>query len=193
MLPVIIRLVTNGGAIRFYSDDNTGTNPNVTFESNGNVGLGTASPTDRLTIAGNAVPTLDNAFTCGKSGQRWSAVWAANGTIQTSDVRMKENIQPLQYGLNEVMKLNPVSYNWIAKPQQGIKVGLIAQEVQSVLNELVVVGDDENKTLGINYAEFVPVLVNAIKEQQKQMDVLKKENAEIKKQLSKILQFLKNK
>lgn len=188
-----IRLVTNGGAIRFYSDDNTGTNPNVTFESNGNVGLGTASPTDRLTIAGNAVPTLDNAFTCGKSGQRWSAVWSANGTIQTSDARMKENIQPLQYGLKEVLRLRPVSYNWISKPLQGIKVGFIAQEVQSVLNELVVLGDDENKTLGINYAEFVPVLVNAIKEQQNQMEVLKKENVEMKKQLNEILKLLKNK
>lgn len=119
-------------------------------------------------------PSSDNNYLLGKSGARWSAVWSANGTIQTSDIRTKKNIRPLQYGLAEVLKLHPVTYQWKNEVNGNNKVGLVAQEVQGLIPE-VVAGDAARETLGMNYAELVPVLIKAIQEQQLQIEALKKE------------------
>jgi hypothetical protein len=61
---------------------------------------------------GNFYPGVDNAGSNGKSGFRWSAVWAANGTIQTSDPRTKTDIQDSPLGLDFINKLRPVSYKF---------------------------------------------------------------------------------
>ncbi|MGF2412678.1 tail fiber domain-containing protein [Ferruginibacter sp.] len=124
-------------------------------------------------FGGEIIPDADNSRSCGSSARRWSAVYAANGTIQTSDFRMKKNIHDLPYGLKEVMQLKPVAYNW-KDNSGGNKIGLIAQEVRKIVPE-VVLGDEAKENLGMNYAEMVPVLINAIKEQQQQIDALKKE------------------
>ena len=132
----------------------------------GKVGIGATSPTEKLTVAGHVAPDTDGVYTSGTSGLKWSAVWATNGTIQTSDRRLKENIEDSPYGLDEVMDMRPVSYTWIDRPDQGRKIGLIAQEMQPIVSEVVQVGDDERNTLGLNYSDIVPVLIKAIQEQQ---------------------------
>jgi hypothetical protein len=91
-------------------------------------------------------------------------VYAANGTIQTSDQRLKSNITDLNYGLSDVLKLRPVSFTWTAQPQQGTQLGFIAQEVQPIFPETVNVGDDANHTLGLTYTEFIPVIVKSIQQ-----------------------------
>ncbi len=142
---------------------------------------GIGNGNDRLRINSTSTyPGADNTYSLGASGARWSAVWSANGTIQTSDARLKTNILPLAYGLSEVMKLSPVSYNWRSEPGSGNKIGLIAQEVKKLVPE-VVIGDETKETLGMNYAELVPVLINAIKELKGQVDDLKKEVRDLKK------------
>lgn len=135
--------------------------------------------TETHMFGGDVIPDADNARTCGNSSRRWSTVYAANGTIQTSDIRMKKNIHDLPYGLAEVLRLKPVGYNW-KDNSGGNKIGLIAQEVRKIIPE-VVVGDEAKEKLGMNYAELVPVLINAIKEQQVQIDALKKEIQGLKK------------
>jgi len=72
----------------------------------------------------------------------------------------------LSYGLNEVLKLQPKAYNWKNREQNNKSLGLIAQDVQKIISEIVTAQDDETKTLGISYIELIPVLINAIKEQQ---------------------------
>ena len=139
----------------------------------GNVGIGTTAPTDKLSVAGNVAPSADNLYTLGKSGARWSAVWSVNGLFQTSDARLKTNIQPLNYGLKEVMEMKPVRYNWKTTPGSDPKIGLIAQEVQKIVPE-VVTGDENKDTLAMNYAELVPVLINAVQEQQKEIDEIER-------------------
>ena len=62
--------------------------------------------------AGHFYPSTDNAYTCGASGQRWASLWAANGTIQTSDQREKNTITDSVLGLNFIQSLRPVSYKW---------------------------------------------------------------------------------
>ena len=69
--------------------------------------------------------------------------------------------------------MRPVSFNWKDNPTANHKVGLIAQEVREIVPE-VVLGDETKETLGLNYAELVPVLINAIKDQQQQITELKK-------------------
>ena len=71
------------------------------------------TPVDRVAVnaLGNLVPLSDNAYSCGASGSRWSAVWAANGTIQTSDEREKDIIGPAP-GLAFINRLEPVKYKW---------------------------------------------------------------------------------
>lgn len=130
----------------------------------------------RITNAG-LIPGQDNAYSVGSNTNRFTAAWAANGTIQTSDLRLKKNIHHLPYGLNEIMKLNPVSYNWIDAANTGNKIGLIAQDVKKIIPE-VVIGNEEKENLGMNYADMVPVLINAIKELKGQIEELE---AQIKK------------
>jgi hypothetical protein len=126
------------------------------------------SQTDQYIFTTGAFrPVSDNTKTLGSSGARWIAVYSVNGTIQTSDLRLKNNISNLNYGLDEVLKLRPVSYSWKSDPSSK-KIGLIAQEVQKIVPEVVTDGD----YLGMNYGELVPVLINAIQEQQKTIQAL---------------------
>lgn len=142
---------------------------------------GTATGNERMRITATSVyPGQDNTYTMGRNGNRWSAVWSANGTIQTSDIRTKTNIHALPYGLREVMQMKPVAYNWINDPSYINKIGLVAQEVRSIIPE-VVIGNEQTETLGMNYAELVPVLVKAIQQQQQQIDELKNEIKELKR------------
>ncbi len=153
----------------------------VRIDGNGNVGIGGTSRNnsgvktvnaEKLVVQGNIVPRTSGIGTLGTSAYKWNAVYATNGTIQTSDSRMKTNIANLQYGLKEILAMRPVSFNWKTTPGTNKKVGLIAQEVRKIVPE-VVVGDEAKESLGLNYAELVPVLINAVKEQQKEILELK--------------------
>ncbi len=139
---------------------------------------GNVSFTHSILPANDAISS--NQISLGASGYRWYAVHAAIGVIQTSDRRQKKNIQDLNYGLKEVLKLQPVRYNWISDSSNKSNLGLIAQDVRAVIPE-VVSGDESKETLGMNYAELVPVLINAIREQQLQIDELKKQVGELQK------------
>jgi hypothetical protein len=63
-------------------------------------------------FGGETSAATDNAYSWGASGGRWSAIWAANGTIQTSDMREKNTVQDSALGLNFIKSLRPVSYKW---------------------------------------------------------------------------------
>lgn len=89
------------------------------------------------------------------------------GTLtQNSDRRLKKDISNLEYGLSEVLQLQPRSYRWKGRATEKKSLGLIAQEVQPIINEIVNSQDDDAKTLGISYIELIPVLIKAIQEQQ---------------------------
>ena len=123
--------------------------------------------TDSFRFSGsNVLPDVDNALNLGSSTNRWSAVFAVNGTIQTSDVRLKRGITNLKYGLNQVMQLRPVSFQWKNGNDKNTHLGLIAQEVDAVMPEAVEKSADANAPLGMNYSNLIPVLIKAIQEQQ---------------------------
>ena len=134
------------------------------IKSNGNMGVGTTTPVSALTVNGDITPSA-SSDNLGNSSYKWNAVYATNGTIQTSDERLKKNIESLDASssLSEVLALNPVSFNW-KDETAGIstQLGFIAQEVQPILPETVVTGDDASSTLGLRYTEFIPVVVSAV-------------------------------
>jgi len=83
-----------------------------------------------------------------------------------SDIRLKENIIPLDGSLNKILNLSAFSYNLIDNPDSKREYGLSAQEVQKVFPEVVSIYDEENGYLGISYPLLIPVLIQSIKEQQ---------------------------
>ncbi|MFN0217066.1 MAG: tail fiber domain-containing protein [Saprospiraceae bacterium] len=137
----------------------------------------------------------DNINSLGTSTHRWSVVYAGNGVINTSDARDKTNITDINYGLADVMKLRPVSFKWNKHPNWGTKLGLIAQEVNEVVKEVVVQGNidpqlDENGNVipdgdkyGIYYSDLIPVLIKATQEQQLMIDDMRNQIDELKRQI----------
>jgi hypothetical protein len=137
-----------------------------------------------ITPFGDVRPDTDNTYNLGDSNYRWEAVYAANGTIQTSDIRWKENITELPYGLEQVKQLQPVAFTWKDGSPQDVHYGLVAQEVAEVLPEVVEAGDDPQGTLGMNYSELVPVLIRAMQEQQVEIDTQAEQIASLEARLS---------
>ena len=101
-----------------------------------------------------------------------------------SDKRLKENITTINNALDKVQALRGVEYDWTATSRKGTHdIGLVAQEVEEVLPELVTEhelctgefgGEGNEKTFKtVNYDKMVGVLIEAIKEQQVQIDELK--------------------
>jgi len=150
-------------------------------------------PRHRLVVNQNGVmPGGDGNIKLGSSSHRWSEVYATNGTIQTSDRRLKKGIESLDYGLEEVLQLHPVSYQWKDekyKKDAGNEqhLGLVAQDVQNVIDEIVNKPSDTDGYLGMSYSELIPVLVHAIQEQQqiiqKQEQALKEKNEKMQSQI----------
>lgn len=112
-----------------------------------------------------------------------------NGDCKTSwpgssDSRLKKNIRPLTSSLDTIKKLDGVKFNWRKDEfpdryfSAGDQLGFIAQDVEKVLPELVNTDTKGYKTL--NYEGIIPVLVNAMKEQQQQIDELKAEVEKLK-------------
>ncbi|HVV48572.1 MAG TPA: tail fiber domain-containing protein [Polyangia bacterium] len=126
---------------------------------------------NQASFNGDVVPLADNTYKLGISGFRWSAVWAANGTIQTSDARLKQDVRDIKYGLPEILKLRPVTFRWKSGDDtSAVHMGLIAQETEKVVPEAVVHGAKASDPLGMEYTSLIPVLVKAIQTQQKTID-----------------------
>ena len=105
-----------------------------------------------------------------------------NSGINLSDMRLKRFVHVLDYGLAEVKKLIPVSWLWKDVQVYGDRkeIGFIAQDVQALIPEVV---SKKDGYLGIDYPRLTAVLVNAIKQQQTQIDDLARKIEELKHEL----------
>jgi trimeric autotransporter adhesin len=101
--------------------------------------------------------------------------------VNLSDGRYKKNINPLENSLDKILQLNGVSYDWDKEKADGKQlddrnhIGFLAQDLEAVLPQAVSTADDAQKTKSVAYSTVIPVLVEAMKEQQKQIEALKKE------------------
>ena len=99
----------------------------------------------------------------------------------SSDKRLKTNIKQVENPLDKLSKISGVSFEWKdgydKRIQNKTNLGVIAQEVQKVIPEIV--KERDNGMLAVKYDQLVPVLIEAVKDQQKQIDELKKKLEEL--------------
>lgn len=145
--------------------------PRLVIKEGGNIGIGDDPGNYKLYVDGDLSV---NGNTYSKTGQ-----W-----LLLSDIRFKENITPIESPLEKVLNIEGVSFNWKKEAFRGQKIpegmhyGVIAQQVENIIPEVVKTDLSGEKTVA--YTEIIPVLIEAIKEQQKEMEILKAELKELK-------------
>lgn len=108
------------------------------------------------------------------SGLRYLGADSAGSiVVVSSDERLKCNITPLDFGLDEILQLQPIEHNWIENDEEDI--GFLAHQVQKILPKLVNTRSDGMLT--VNYPKLTVYLVNAIKKQQEMILSLEKKYA----------------
>ena len=176
-----------GGTTAFRVHDNLGVS----------LGANLNPPANGLYVQGESIingvlrPNNDGASDLGSPLRKWGDIYAINGVIQTSDARLKTNILPIAYGLSTVLSLQPVSFNWKADQAAETKLGLLAQEVQNLVPEVVKGSPNEEIPLGMQYSDLIPVLIQAIQDQQQIIDAFQEKSqkqeeeiADIRKELA---------
>jgi len=170
-----------------------------------------APNTGHLTFDGgidNILPVNSDANSLGSSARRWKDVFTGGGVLNSSDRNLKTAIKPLKYGLEEILKLMPVSYKWkedkiadfsIPEADKERRLGFIAQELQKIMPEVVVTHQwreyeenpgvlvkEKNDFLGVRYSDIIPVAIKAIQEQQKKIEDIEKLNYQIRMAIKKL-------
>jgi len=102
----------------------------------------------------------------------------SDGTLtnSSSDSGMKRNVNTINYGLNEILQLRPVFYNWINEEKLGSRkeIGFIAQEMLTVIPE--VIGTNMDGTYSLDYPKLTALLTKGIQEQQTQISTLSQDS-----------------
>jgi len=175
--------------ISFWTRNSGGTNSSekMRIDNAGNVGIGCTSPNYKLQVVGDIAA---------QGGTLRAASAVVSTTITAcSDIRYKKNISNLNNALDNVMKLQGVTYNWKVSefPDKFFndkkQIGIIAQDLEKVYPELVETDAQGYKT--VDYSKMTPILIESIKEQQRQIkgqqeqiDLLKNEIEQIKKSIA---------
>ena len=148
--------------------------------------------TVNIAFGGVARPATDNACSLGSAAARWSTVYAATGTINTSGSKEKTDVVPIRDGLGFIRTLKPVSFRWIVggvtreetpansvagtsgprfveRPGRRVHYGLIAEEVKQATDAMgldlaVYVHDPETDRHGLRYDQLIAPLIKAVQE-----------------------------
>ena len=126
------------------------------------------------------------------TGDTMTGNLTVQGTIQatgdvvafsSSDERLKDNLKPITDALDKTLTLTGYEFDWNDNQDihQGHDVGVVAQEVEQVLPDIVVTRDDGYKA--VKYERLVPLLIESVKSQQQQIDLLKQQVELLKQQL----------
>ena len=122
-------------------------------------GTNSSNKSDAFKVMFNGDTTVSNDLT------------VSGDVVVSSDARLKSNIVSLGSTLSRLLLIDGKSYEMKGKQ----KIGVLAQEIKEVFPELVT--EDSNEMLAVNYQGLVPVLINALKEQQSEIDVLKEQES----------------
>ena len=144
----------NNGLQNFAITDNVANAVRIAIDPLGYVGIGTTSPASRLDVANGCI----------------------TGAM-CSDIRLKKNISPLASGgsfLAKVMGLEPVTFEWMHRDDGKRHIGLIAQQVETVLPEVVSTPDGDVAQKGLSCTGLNAVLVGAVKELKQDNDGLRR-------------------
>ena len=147
------------GVGKFSIYDKTADANRLAIDATGNVGIGTINPSEKLTVNGNVV---------------------AAAYFFSSDASLKKNINKLE-GMKIISELKGISFNW--KDTGKADVGLIAQDVEKVLPELVAT-DSSTGLKSVKYGNLVAPLIEAVKELKEQNYNQSMRIAELEKELN---------
>ena len=148
-----------------------------------NFNIGVDATTDSFVIAdtGAGVLASNQRFVIDTAGDiTASGDIVAGGDVvayYTSDIKLKDNVEVIQGSLNKIEGIRGVEFDWNDKApvwakERGHDVGVIAQEVQKVLPE--VVQERTNGYLGVDYKRLIPLLIESVKELKQEVEDLKK-------------------
>lgn len=174
-----IGIVAGGKKILTFSDTEIRLSkvPNLAFIFGDNTRIEGTSRTNSLEIyrpttsGGYAICHFYSDIGGTKSAKAY--IYPDGVYYRLSDRRQKENIKSLEYGLNDILMLKPVTHTWINGDPTKPSIGLIAQDVEEVLKEIVntsMDGDREIKAL--DYNGLIPVLIKSIQDLNKKIEIL---------------------
>jgi len=149
------------GTFKFTQSNNANTRTIFHLNGEGNFGINediAANITEKLTVVGNGRFTAVGA---GTFSNNLNITSTGVLTTATSDAKYKYNIRPLNYGLETLLQLNPVNFQWIEGEEEDL--GFIAQDVAEIIPEAV--NTNWNSDLLFRYESLIPILTKAIQEQ----------------------------
>lgn len=172
--------------------------PIITFRESGNIGIGLETPSSALEMSGSLDNTSSKLLRLTRSNQGSSPAKAVGfysnsgerGSITvsnfatayntSSDYRLKENVIPIEDGINRLMSLKPCRFNFISEEQ--VVDGFLAHEAQNIVPEAISgekdqIDEDGNEVYqGIDQAKLVPLLTAALQEAIKRIEILEQKN-----------------
>ncbi len=187
---------TGGDVVNFYANNAGSYVQALTIRNvTGRVGIQNANPLYPLEVGGDISIATGSSLRFGAT-----VVCTSAGCTSSSDKRLKENIQPLDFSLEKLLSLNAVQYDWKDKAKFGDKhqIGLIAQDLEKVYPE-VVYTDKDSGFKAVAYDKLVAPIIEALKVFNKRIAQLfdrteknareiasvKEENAELKARVEK--------
>ena len=182
------KIVDSVGHLYFlYSGDDFATNPDKGYK------MHSTNPE-----SSGFMPVEDGVKDLGGSSNRWRYLYLTEGVIIPANPGDIINIRDIDYGLDEILQLNPISYSLKDHPEAEPKLGLQALETGQIISEAVTkdpvfeVIDEGNVNYtgetdyGINYSTLIPVLIKGMQEQQAIIDELKEDNADLLKRIDRL-------
>lgn len=124
-------------------------------------------------------PQVSSNNDLGRNGNFWRNLYFVNA-FTPSDMTLKKNIITNKYGLNTILAIKTYEYQYIGDKNQKKHLGVMAQELETILPTLVAEKKKESDKLAVNYLELIPVLIKAIQDQNTQIELLKEEIKTIK-------------
>ena len=152
-----------------YNGAVPGTNDFLIFDTSGNAEIPNGNL--KVTLGSIAVGNISNSATDGR-------IDASNDVVaySTSDIRLKDNIKTIDKALDKVNSIQGIEFDWIEKEEvhgnSGHDIGVIAQEIEKVLPDVVTTRDSGYKA--VKYEKIVPLLIEAIKELTNEVSELKR-------------------
>jgi len=174
----------------------------------GDIGIGTNLPTSKLHVSNGDIKIDPDSSIWLSAIAQFSKVsatdrlYAKNGVngcyiardgtgwTSASDIRLKDNIIPINNVLNKVIAMNPVMFNYKDNPEKK-QIGFIAQEIESLgLDEVIVKPKNDDDFYGLDYEKFVVYLVKSVQEiykiNQEQQEIINKQQQQINELIQKV-------
>ncbi len=150
-------------------------NYDAVFNGGGNVGVGTSSPWRTLAVSGTVAfngltAAAGTPHTLCMDSTTKEVTFNNSSNCTVSSARFKHDIQTLDVGLNEVMRLKPVSFEY--NGTSGQRVGFLAEDVVLVEPRLVFYEEDGTTVRGVRYEEITSLLTKAVQELNQKVDLL---------------------